>query len=155
MADSADSPQQAGAPTKKVPSKTGYHYWHAHGHEKKDTGDVAPMPTHVALASEASNTPTEVASEIQKYSWCNNKTSVSVYVDCDGATETNTRVEFAASELAVRVELNEVHVKVLKLPLAKECDPEKSSFRFKPNQIIVKLAKAKDDETWFDLISKS
>ena len=137
-------------------AKNGYYYWHGHGKERKEVGDVAPLPTHVPLATEVETpaSPSQVVSQIQKYSWCNNKTSVSVYVDCEDATESNTAVSISATALEVRVTLPGT-VMQLALPLAKECNPEASSFKFKPNQVVIKLAKAKDDETWFDLVSKA
>lgn len=158
MADSAAvSAPAPSAGTEQAPKpKNGYYYWHGHEKERKELGDVAPMPTHVALASEvAVASPTETVSEIHKYSWCNNAKSVSVYVEVDGVAEDNVEVQFEEAQLTVCVRDSATAVRQLKLALSKTIDAEKSSFRLKPNQVVVKLMKGKDDETWFDLVAKA
>eukprot|EP00672_Neobodo_designis_P028714 CAMPEP_0174828422 /NCGR_PEP_ID=MMETSP1114-20130205/1318_1 /TAXON_ID=312471 /ORGANISM="Neobodo designis, Strain CCAP 1951/1" /LENGTH=160 /DNA_ID=CAMNT_0016062135 /DNA_START=32 /DNA_END=514 /DNA_ORIENTATION=- len=146
----------AAQPAAAPKAKNGYYYWHGHEKERKELGDVAPMPTHVALASETvAEAPREVVSELHKYSWCNNTKTVSVYVDVDGVDESNVAVDFQADTLTVRVRQSELAVRQLKLPLSKEINPEKCSFRLKPNQVVVKLAKGNEEDTWFDLVAKA
>jgi hypothetical protein len=147
------------APTEQPPrAKNGYYYWHGHEKERKELGDVAPMPTHVPLATTdlAVTSPVEQTfSELHKYSWCNNTKTVSVYVELPEPNASNTTVVFEAATLSVQFRPSPSEVKQLKISLAKEVNPEGCSFRFKPDQVVIKLAKAKDDETWWDLVSKA
>lgn len=144
--------------TKSVPSKNGYHYWHAHGRERAEVGDVAPKPTHVPLAvtpSDASSPASrDVVKELATYSWGDGK-KVSVYVKAPFATADNTTVTYLPEsvEVIVRTAPSEVHV--FRKTLAQECDPAASTFRVDAQQqVVLKIAKAKEG-TWFDLASKS
>lgn len=154
---SQDAAATDGAPTvqdaaTKAPSKNGYHYWHAHGRECKERGDVAPLPQHVALKQETVVTVEVPKTAIQKYSWCNNTKTVSVYVDFDGVAEDRVSVDFSPSRLDVNVTAADGKPHVLALELSKDIDPAKCSYRLKPNQVVLKLGKANEDETWFDLV---
>lgn len=134
----------------KKPSQ--YYYWHGHEKERAKLGDVAPKPVPVLVGSgDPEHSHVLKSVPITKYSWCNNTSSVSVYVDFEGVNNDNVRVEFFPKKLRVEVQLSESSVSnVLVLHLAKEIDAEKSSFRLKPNQIVIKAVKT-DDTTWYDL----
>jgi hypothetical protein len=133
--------------------KSQYYYWHGHEKDRAKHGDVAPKTTPALVKSEvveASPLLHQVA--LTKYSWCNNTSSVSVYVDFEGVSADNTQVEFSAKKLKVQVHpVSTGTAHVLLLNLAKEINNETSSFRFKPNQLVVKLVK-KDEGTWHDLV---
>lgn len=149
--DPAALPQAA--PSAEANKRSQYYYWHGHEQERAKLGDVAPKTTPTLVKSEkveASPLLHEVS--LTKYSWCNNKSSVSVYVDFDGVSADNCRVEFGAKKLKVTVHpASTATAHVLLLHLAKEINNEGSSFRFKPNQVVLKLVK-KDEDTWYDLV---
>ncbi|CUI14225.1 Hypothetical protein, putative [Bodo saltans] len=133
--------------------KSQYYYWHSHEKERAKLGDVAPKTSPALVKSEAVEaSPLLHQVALTKYSWCNNTNSVSVYVDFDGLSADNTKVEFSTKKLKVQVHpVSTGTAHVLQLNLAKEINHETSSFRFKPNQLVVKLVK-KDDGTWHDLV---
>lgn len=146
------APQSAGSgSTEKKPSQ--YYYWHGHEKERAKVGDVAPKASPVLVKSEkVEESPLLLTTALSKYSWCNNKTSVSVYVDFDGISEDNCKVEFHEKKLKVSIHpagTGTVHI--LALHLAKEIDDAASSYRLKPNQLVMKLQK-KDEATWYDLV---
>ncbi len=139
-----------------------YYYWHGHEKDRAKVGDVAPKTSPMLVKredtpSEYERSPLLAARPITKYSWCNNTKSVSVYIDFDGVHELpqdNIRVEFEAKKLYVQIKgpKDVSAMNVLLLRLSKEIAPEKSSFRFKPNQIVIKLDKGDSDATWYDLV---
>lgn len=151
QADGAPLLKTEASPTDKKPSQ--YYYWHGHEKERAKLGDVAPKTTPALVGTAAADhSPLLKQMSITKYSWCDNKSSVSVYVDFDGATSENTVVELHKKKLRVTVRPSESSPNyVLLLFLAKEVDDSASSFRFKPNQVVIKLAKT-DEVTWYDLI---
>lgn len=141
------------APTEEQKKRSQYYYWHGHEKERAKSGDVAPKTTPTLVKSEAVEaSPLLSQVAITKYSWCNNTSSVSVYVDFEGVASDNTSVDFSAKKLKLQVHpANTGTAHVLSLNLAKEINHEGSSFRFKPNQLILKLVK-KDEGTWHDLV---
>ena len=146
------------APGKQNPNS--YYYWHSHEKERAKVGDVAPKITPTLVKSElAIGFDAAVRRQpIAKYSWCNNKSSVSVHFDFDGlgllaaASPDNVSVTFGEKSLKVVIRdysSGEHHVA---LPLTKEIDPAASSFRIKPDQLVVKLSKKDLESTWYDLV---
>ena len=164
VSDVADnSPANEAAASSSSSSKkkdNSYYYWHGHEKERAKVGDVAPKTSPLlvkseALAPEHHRSPLLATRSITKYSWCNNTKSVSVYVDLDGVHELpqeNVKVDFDVKKLSVHVKGTDGVSSVLLLRLAKDIAAEKSSFRFKPNQIVIKLDKGDSDATWYDLV---
>jgi hypothetical protein len=139
-----------------------YYYWHGHEKDRAAVGDVAPKTTPMLVSSSPLTADMQprvpFMTAIEKYSWCNNTKTVSVYVDFDGVEQLpseNVQVDFTKKTLAVKLNKDGKGYE-LKLKLSKEITPESSSFRMKPNQIVIKLQKADEASTWFDLVdSKS
>ncbi len=139
-----------------------YYYWHGHEKDRAKVGDVAPKTSPMLVKtedgpSEYARSPLLASRPITKYSWCNNAKSVSVYVDFDGCHELpadNINVVFETTKLLVQIKgaAEGGPLNVLLLRLSKEIAPEKSSFRLKPNQIVIKLDKGDSDATWYDLV---
>lgn len=163
--EEAAKPQVELAPLQKQNPK--YYYWHSHEKERAAVGDVAPKATPQLLKSEVApagepgtpaGSPILLAVPITKYSWCNNEKSVSVYVDFDGVEERSkadgaVTIEFTKRHLNVSIAAADGKQHKLTLRLSKEIDAAGSSYRFKPNQIVVKLLKPEGKtDTWFDLV---
>ncbi len=139
-----------------------YYYWHGHEKDRALVGDVAPKTSPMLVKtddvpSEYERSPLLASRSITKYSWCNNNKSVSVYIDFDGCQDlpaANIQVHFEPHKLLVQVRgaTEGAPLNVLMLRLSKEIAPEKSSFRLKVNQIVIKLDKGDSDATWFDLV---
>lgn len=163
MSDCADPADTTPAPISTPPPKTNsYYYWHGHEKERAKLGDVAPKTSPMLVKSEAFTeaqvSPLLKVKTISKYSWCNNTKSVSVYVDVEGVEslpQDCIKVEFDKKRLSVEVKAGGGALQQLILPLSKEISPATSSFRLKPNQIVIKLDKAGVEETWFDLVGKA
>lgn len=149
------APDAAADDNQKNPNS--YYYWHGHEKERAKVGDVAPKTAPMLVKSEGSAEPASpFCRPIDKYSWCNNTASVSVYVDIEGVdTLPEGAVQISFKEQSFRLTItNAAGVPhLLHLHLAKKIVAEKSSIRLKPNQIVMKLVKANHEETWFDLVS--
>ena len=149
----------AGATSSASPKGTGsrsqYYYWHGHEKERAALGDVAPKTSPMLVATEETVQPFKfdaVTSPISKYSWCNNTKTVSVYIDFAGVGElgeaaVQTRFTKKTMEVAIT---KDGKTSMFRERLAKEITPEGCSFRLKPDQVVVKLAKADESSTWFD-----
>jgi hypothetical protein len=150
----------SGAPSGPPPSsKKGYYYWHGHGHERAKVGDVAPMPVPCKVDTPSNDTFDAVASTrvlpITGYSWCNNAKSVSVYVNFPevGSMEDKVSVRFSGQRTTVEVAKGS-NVHSLVLHLAYSIDASSSSFKFKPDQVVLKLMKEDATKTWNELTGK-
>lgn len=137
----------------------GYYYWHGHEKQRAEVGDVAPKtsPLLVATSDVSPSTPATPGLRrvpINKHSWCNNTTSVSVYVDFAGVgalDASDVSVSFGKKSLSVAIKKDGVE-NCLELRLAHEVKPEASSFRTKPDSLVIKLAKEVETTSWFELV---
>ena len=150
----------SGSPSGPPPSsKKGYYYWHGHGHERAKLGDVAPMPVPCKVDAPPSENFDAVASTrvlpITGYSWCNNAKSVSVYVNFPavGSMEDKVSVKFGSKRTTVEVSKGP-NVHSLVLHLSYPIDGASSSYKFKPDQVVLKLMKEDATKTWNDLTGK-
>ena len=135
--------------------RSAYHYWHGDVDNKKKTGDVAPMPVHVALASEKVEIDTVQYKNISTYSWGNNEKTVDIYVDWSDLNADNVSVDFTPDGVCAKIQ-DSSNAKVchrLNLKLSKPIVPEESKFKCKPAQLAIKVKKV-EVETWFDLEAK-
>jgi hypothetical protein len=139
--------------TKAAHGTNSYYYWHGHEKERAKVGDVAPKPSPVLVKTEAAvASPLLSAVNISKYSWADGKSVVSVYIDFDDISEEQLQVQFTERQL--RVAIRPPHTAVvhsLFLRLAEGIVPEKSTYRLKRNQVVIKLSKA-EEATWYDLV---
>lgn len=154
--ESANAAASAAAPPR---SKKGYYYWHGHEKERAKVGDVAPMPKPMKVDAPACENFDAVASTrvlpITGYSWCNNSKTVSVYVNFPevGLMEDKVSVKFQTNRTTVEV-VKGSNVHSLVLHLSHPIDAEASSFRLKPDQVVLKLNKGNVSKTWIDLTGK-
>lgn len=154
-----DTTTSVAPPVIEKPKPNSYYYWHGHEKERAVLGDVAPKTSPQLVKSEAvaECSPILKVSPITKYAWCNNTSSVSVYVDREDGVQTELtaemiRFEVTAKRLKLAIHPTSTATQYgLVLHLAKEVNPDKSTWRIKEGkQVVIKLVKA-NDETWYDL----
>ena len=133
--------------------RSAYHYWHGDVDNKKKTGDVAPMPVHVALSSANVDLEKVVYKPITKYSWCDNEKTVDIYVDWPELKADSVSVDFTNDTVCAKITESETLIHRLNLKLAKTVLPEECKFRCKPAMLAIKLKK-EPVEGWFDLEAK-
>ena len=143
----------AAAASEESKKRSAYHYWHGDVDNKKKTGDVAPMPVHVALTSEKVELEKIVYKPITKYSWCDNEKTVDVYVDWPELKAETVSVDFTNDSVCAKIQESETLVHRLTLKLSKGVLPEECKFRCKPAMLAIKLKK-EPVESWFDLEAK-
>jgi len=142
-----------------------YYYWHGHGKDRAEEGDVAPMPTHVLLHTDEATpslpTPPQM---VKKYSWCDGEKSVSVYVETVEAEGDSVHTESISVEwkqrsvrilFSVNTASNVRRERQLHLHLAHEVIPGSCTHRVKDatQQIILKAVKS-EVLSWHELTGK-
>jgi hypothetical protein len=147
-----NSPASVNA-AEEAKKRSAYHYWHGDVDNKKKTGDVAPMPVHVALASAKVEIDTVQYKVISKYSWCDNEKTVDIYVDWPELNADSVSVEFGDDSLCAKIAESATVCHRLNLKLSKAIVAGESKFRCKPAQLAIKVKK-ETLETWFELEAK-
>eukprot|EP01064_Diplonema_japonicum_P024141 TRINITY_DN34634_c0_g1_i1.p1 TRINITY_DN34634_c0_g1~~TRINITY_DN34634_c0_g1_i1.p1 ORF type:complete len:179 (+),score=43.94 TRINITY_DN34634_c0_g1_i1:50-538(+) len=130
-----------------------YHYWHNHGKERAESGDTAPMVVPRLVAVEERQEKVRSVKKLSKYSWTDGKKIVSIYIDFPGigAKEADVTLECKKRSflLTIRDEPSDHELRLIRLN--QKIVGEKSTLRFKENQLVIKLAKDDVETKWYDL----
>eukprot|EP01006_Ploeotia_vitrea_P059135 TRINITY_DN71232_c0_g1_i1.p1 TRINITY_DN71232_c0_g1~~TRINITY_DN71232_c0_g1_i1.p1 ORF type:complete len:169 (-),score=31.14 TRINITY_DN71232_c0_g1_i1:158-634(-) len=127
-----------------------YYYWHNHGKDKADTGDVAPPPQH-ELVAKTKVEVTRATKPILKFSWCDNKKTVKVYVPWPDVKEEEVSVNFQETTAELTIAGEATDNRLLLNPLKEKIVPESSSFAIKGGKEVVLTLKKKEETSWYDL----
>jgi len=135
----------------KVKNQHSYHYWHKHGKQRAQLGDVAPPPKH-ELVEVAEKLPDKPCKTIAKYSFADGEKKVQVYVDWPGVGLHPDKVscEFGKVSFDLRIQEESCDHRLFVPNLRSDIFPDTSSIRVKENQVVVSLVKA-EKGTWYEL----